>query len=40
MNTLGLIHRIDANANIRTDVIEADSEQPVLEVLRPSSVPS
>ncbi|WCE39199.1 FtsK/SpoIIIE domain-containing protein [Brevibacterium sp. BDJS002] len=34
MNTLGLIHRIDANANIRTDVIEADSEQPVLEVLR------
>ncbi|WP_096177349.1 hypothetical protein [Brevibacterium aurantiacum] len=34
MNTLGLIHRIDANANIRTDVIEADSELPVLEVFR------
>ncbi|MDN6667779.1 MAG: hypothetical protein L0L36_13050, partial [Brevibacterium sp.] len=34
MKTLGLIHRIDANANIRTDVIEADSEQFVLEVLR------
>ncbi|GAA1934405.1 hypothetical protein GCM10009689_12780 [Brevibacterium antiquum] len=34
MNTRGLIHRIDANANIRTDVIEADSELPVLEVFR------
>ena len=34
MNTLGLIHRIDANANIRTDVIEADSEVPVLQVFR------
>ncbi|GAA1562633.1 FtsK/SpoIIIE domain-containing protein [Brevibacterium picturae] len=32
MKTLGLIHRIDANASIRTDVIEADSEQLVLEV--------
>lgn len=34
MNTFGLIHRIDANAHIRTDVIEADSELPVLEVFR------
>ena len=34
MKTLGLVHSISANANIRTDVLEADSEQPVLNVLR------
>ena len=34
MKTLGLVHRIDANANIRTDVVEADSEQLVLNVFR------
>ena len=34
MKTLGLVHSIDANANIRTDILEADSEQPVLTVLR------
>ncbi|GAA1850915.1 FtsK/SpoIIIE domain-containing protein [Brevibacterium marinum] len=34
MKTLGLVHRIDANANIRTDVLEADSQQLVLDVFR------
>ncbi|MDK8434744.1 MULTISPECIES: FtsK/SpoIIIE domain-containing protein [unclassified Brevibacterium] len=34
MKTLGLVHRIDANANIRSAVLEADSEQRVLDVLR------
>lgn len=34
MKTLGLVHRIDANANIRTDVLEADSEQLALDVFR------
>lgn len=34
MKTFGLVHRIDANAAIRTDVLEADSDQLALAVLR------
>ncbi len=34
MRTVGIVHRIDANAGLRTEVLEADGAHSVLEVMR------
>lgn len=34
MRTVGIVHRIDANAGVRTEVVDADDSQSVLDVLR------